>query len=397
APSPAAPAPGALAAQPTGDARPLFPSTFKPTQPAAPIRPSQAADAGAGAPDYPRFPALPPNWMFNPDTREFGRSQLKEWRQQQRQWKEQIRAAKRVGGQQAADQMAAVLQGTAATPEFRIQRFQRYAVGTVGTIAFLGVINGVTSPQFPWVIFPALGMGIGLMSRAVGLWLDGIPLSSIFTRQQVVLPAGASQGRAVDGASPARALPAHVSDGAVRQVLAKVPADVLAGPHGGALRGAADAKASILSTLASLSEADAKMLPPVTPTVDALIDRIAELVMSLHQLDQDASPDARRRLDERVAELRALPESAPDRERRLTLLERQQSTLSDLASRRDAVARSLDNATTLLDTMKLDLLKLRSSGLQSQFADQTLATQEARAVASEIERAIDVAAELRRL
>ncbi|MBY0308227.1 MAG: flagellar biosynthetic protein FliO, partial [Phycisphaerales bacterium] len=49
APSPAAPAPGALAAQPTGDARPLFPSTFKPTQPAAPIRPSQAADAGAGA------------------------------------------------------------------------------------------------------------------------------------------------------------------------------------------------------------------------------------------------------------------------------------------------------------------------------------------------------------
>jgi hypothetical protein len=47
--------------------------------------------------------------------------------------------------------------------------------------------------------------------------------------------------------------------------------------------------------------------------------------------------------------------------------------------------------------MKYDLLKLRSSGLQSQMSDATFQTQDARAVVAEIERALEVAEEVQKI
>ena len=92
-----------------------------------------------------------------------------------------------------------------------------------------------------------------------------------------------------------------------------------------------------------------------------------------------------------------MPADAPDRDRRVVLLERQQMTLADLASRRETVAAQLDNASLVLGTMKLDLLKLRSTGLQSQMSDATFQTQDARAVVAEIERALEVAEEVQKI
>ena len=117
----------------------------------------------------------------------------------------------------------------------------------------------------------------------------------------------------------------------------------------------------------------------------------------MQQLDRDASPDALRRLDRRLAEARAGDGDAAERERRVGLLERQHATLKDLAERRTTVAQQLENSSILLQTMKLDLLKLRSSGLESKIADSTMATQEARAVAMDIERLVDAANEVRNL
>ncbi|HVZ48247.1 MAG TPA: hypothetical protein VG916_05660, partial [Gemmatimonadaceae bacterium] len=82
-------------------------------------------------------------------------------------------------------------------------------------------------------------------------------------------------------------------------------------------------------------------------------------------------------------------------ERRVSLLERQHATLQDLVDRRATVAGQLESAALLLQTMKLDMLKLRSTGVESRLADTTLATQEARAVATDIERLVDAANEVR--
>jgi len=45
------------------------------------------------------------------------------------------------------------------------QSFKQYAVALV----FLGLINLITSPNTLWVIWPALGMGIALLSEVLGI------------------------------------------------------------------------------------------------------------------------------------------------------------------------------------------------------------------------------------
>ena len=175
------------------------------------------------------------------------------------------------------------------------------------------------------------------------------------------------------------------------------PREVVDGPYGGVLREAAEARATILDVLGTLSAADRQMLPEIRPTVDALDERIRSLAQALHQLDSDASPAAIARLAERIRGAEASPTDAPDRGRKLELLARQRATLNDLAERRGSVAQQLESAVLVLQTMKLDLLKLRSSGLETKLDATTGATQEARALSSDIGRVLDAANEVRKL
>jgi len=172
---------------------------------------------------------------------------------------------------------------------------------------------------------------------------------------------------------------------------------VLEGPQGATIREAVNTKATIVGVLAKLSPSDRQMLPEIQPTVDALVERICSLAQGLHQLDADASPAAIATLERRIAAAKSGPADAPDLERRLQLLERQRATLNDLAARRGTVAEQLERASLVLQTMKLDLFKLRSSGLDAKLDASTGATQEARALSTDIGRVIEAANEVRRL
>jgi serine/threonine-protein kinase len=61
------------------------------------------------------------------------------------------------------------------------------------------------------------------------------------------------------------------------------------------------------------------------------------------------------------------------------------------------VSRQIESAALALQNLKLDLIKLRSSGVQSAIADVTSATREARALSKEIGNILDAAAEVRKL
>jgi serine/threonine-protein kinase len=350
------------------------------------------ATGSPAQPPFPRFPALPPNWMFNPDTREYGREALREWKEKQKEWRQRYRGEPRDLVRQSRRELRAARRGEfdgELTPEERIRRIQRQAAGYLFTVGFLAAINLMTSPHFPWFLFPALGMGIGLATRISALWVDGIPLRRLFRRQPMKSVAAVAGER--DHVPRAVALPAPAPD------LSGSPREVLDGPHGAVLREAAEARSIIIDVLAKLSDADRQMLPEIKPTVDALDERIRSLAQALHQLDADASPAAIARLAERIATAEASPADAPDRERRLELLERQRATLNDLAARRGAVAQQLESAVLVLQTMRLDLLKLRSSGLETKLDATTSATQEARALSSDIGRVLDAANEVRKL
>jgi serine/threonine-protein kinase len=154
--------------------------------------------------------------------------------------------------------------------------------------------------------------------------------------------------------------------------------------------------------VANLSKADRALLPDITPTTNALVERVAQLAQTLHRLDGDIDPQLMADLDARIAGGGAGGGadgggSTDERQRRLALLNRQRGTIEELMQRRAALTRQLDNAGLALGNLRLDLIKLRSSGVESALRDVSSATQEARVLSREIETALDIASEMREL
>lgn len=271
----------------------------------------------------------------------------------------------------------------------RVRKFQKHVISNVFVMGMLFVINVVTSGDFPWFIFPWLGLSIGIAAHAFALWQDGILLRDVFRRPShlaqreapAIAPASAEE-RGFDAASRARTLAGEA---------------VYAGVHGGAVRRAVEDERAVQEILKSLSPADRAQLPDLEPTVRSLLDRVVSIAQALHALDADVSADQITRLDARLAEAKALPEGASDRERRIGLLERQRTSLEELVNRRTSLADQLENATLVLQTMRLDLLRLRSAGIGNAASDLNSVTQEARAVSRDIGRVLDAAAEVRKL
>jgi serine/threonine-protein kinase len=99
-------------------------------------------------------------------------------------------------------------------------------------------------------------------------------------------------------------------------------------------------------------------------------------------------------LDQRIADTER-SENTSDRERMLRLLRRQRETLANLLKSRDSLSEQYESAGLLLQNLKLDLIRMKSSGLQSGLADVTSVTQEARALSKEIGYVLAAADELR--
>jgi serine/threonine-protein kinase len=135
----------------------------------------------------------------------------------------------------------------------------------------------------------------------------------------------------------------------------------------------------------------------VKPTADALFTRIQTLAPALERLDAEIGTDRARSLDERIAQIQNQPGDAGDRERRLTLLRRQREMLADLETSRSKLLEQYESACLLLQNLALDLLKVRSSGLDSAIGGIASATQEARALSREISYVLDAATELKAL
>jgi serine/threonine-protein kinase len=170
--------------------------------------------------------------------------------------------------------------------------------------------------------------------------------------------------------------------------------DVLNSRHGAIVRRAAGDGAAVRQEVARLGPADRALLPDVVGVVDALVKRIASLATALHRLDGDLAPDALPELDKQIAAAES-ESAAPDRERKLGLLRRQRATLQDLADRRAMLSAQLENAGIVLRNIRLDLIRLRSAGVQSAIDDVATATQEARALSREIAHVLNAAEELK--
>jgi serine/threonine-protein kinase len=283
--------------------------------------------------------------------------------------------------------------------EERVIAFRRSVVAWVGWSALFFGVNAMAGGQV-WFWIPSAFLFINVLRRGGSIWSDGVgPLDAFKKGIRAKLRAreAAARGESVADA----ALPAPVHSVGPRETPEQyasriASAEVLAGPYGDAVRRAAADRALMRDIAAALRPIEREMIPDIGPTVDALAQRVGALAVTLHRLDGDVTGASLGSLDQRIAALETETPTA-ERERRLSLLQRQRTSLRDLLERRRSLADQLESAGLMLQNLKLDMLKFRSSGLGSAIEDQTSATQEARALSREIGHVVQAAEELRKL
>jgi hypothetical protein len=253
-------------------------------------------------------------------------------------------------------------------------QFARWAAVSGG----LFMINLATGISSPWFLFPAVGMGFGLLNNYAKLWQAGYTWRDVLNRPpapDALLGAGAKTGKL------SRALPPPKIDeyGQQMTLIMQAHADRLA----------------ILKLLERMSPSERKMLPDdVQGTVDGLYQRATDLAKTLHAMDSNLDVQSKDRLDQRIASLQREPDDE-ERTRRMGLLERQKKTLDDLRGRRDQIASQLENCILAMQNVRFDLLRLRSADAGNALGDLTMATQQARALSRDVDNAIVAASEIR--
>jgi serine/threonine-protein kinase len=97
-----------------------------------------------------------------------------------------------------------------------------------------------------------------------------------------------------------------------------------------------------------------------------------------------------------IAALRG-DDDTPEEQRRVVLLHHQRDALNELSQRRTTMGRQIESAALALANLRLDLIKLKSSGFGSSLHEMSSATQQARALSNEIGTVLAAVDELRDL
>src|SRR2546427_6878737 len=130
-----------------------------------------------------------------------------------------------------------------------------------------------------------------------------------------------------------------------------------------------------------------RSLPDVVVTVDALLKRAEDLARMLYGMSADMDDGALARIEVRIEAVKHHEEGA-ERERQLSLLDRQRQALSDLLARRKNVEEQIESCVLAMQNVRFDLLRLRSAGVAAGLSGLTHATQQGRALSRAVEHGI---------
>lgn len=264
----------------------------------------------------------------------------------------------------------------------RVQAMRGYALLTLGAVGLgiAGFVIGVEDIP-PLIVAPLVPMYM-----SVKLWRRGKSLRATGLRLRRVLLMPTAR----------RAFPPPPSTPRDHKLEKLAPREVLDGQYGSAIRRAVEDRAAILEIASKLPKEDRAQLRDLDATVNGLVERIAGLAHAIYRLGQSLDPRLAEEIDARIAAAQT-DATSPEGQRRLALLRRQRESYDELLERRATLGRQLDNAGIALGSLRLDLIRLRSSGLQSVLTDVSTATQEAQALSREIGAVLDAAAEVQKL
>lgn len=259
-----------------------------------------------------------------------------------------------------------------------VRRFRSNFASYVSVNGGFLLFNVVTGIESPWFLIPAIGWGIGLASQYGKLWADG------YSMRDVLNPPRAKDAIPRPGdVSPPKRLAAPGPE----------PTTDEFGKQVGSIVQMRKDRAAIVQSVGRLPQAERDMLPEVIQTVDALMERAAQLGRTLSQMEGGVSRDSIRELEERIAGLEQ--DSAGPGQHRVDLLRRQHESLTELLERRERLESQFASCVLAVQNVRFDLLRLRSAGIAEVLSDLTSATQQARALRIDVEAAIGAAGEIR--
>jgi hypothetical protein len=265
----------------------------------------------------------------------------------------------------------------------RVRAMRGYTWLTVGAIglSIAGFVVGVEEGIPPLVLAPLVSgyMSLKWWRRGRSLRESGLGLRRVILSPRLKW-----------------VLPRPATPPTTEQLAKLAPREVLESPLGMPIRRAVEERSAILAIAASLSKSDRAVIPDLEATVNGLVERVVSVAQVLYRLDQSMDPRLAADLDARIADAARDGDSA-EGQRRLALLRRQRDTIEELMQRRAALARQLESAGLALGNLRLDLIKLRSSGLQSALSDVSSATQEAHALSREIGVVLEAVSEVKKL
>jgi eukaryotic-like serine/threonine-protein kinase len=254
------------------------------------------------------------------------------------------------------------------------EKFAKWAAVT-GGLFFVNLFTGLGSP---WFLFPAGIMGFSLLTSYSKLWQSGYSWRDVLARP----PAhDALEAKALGrGGKLARNLPA--------------PAAKDFGGQWSKMHHAHADRVAIYALLDRLSPEEAKMLPDVAVTVDGLYARASDLGKTLGAMEVNLATGEVPRIEQRI-QLLLQEQAGEDRDRREAMLKRQRDTLTEIQKRYDDMRQHFESCVLAIQTMRYDLLRLRSSGIAAVAGELTQATQAAKLLSRDVDIAIEAAGEMR--
>jgi eukaryotic-like serine/threonine-protein kinase len=155
----------------------------------------------------------------------------------------------------------------------------------------------------------------------------------------------------------------------------------------------------ILRLIETLPKREREQVDEVPATADALYRRIELLAVDLTELDRGFAADDGDKVEREIEQLEAaanpLDGRSEERIRRLSILRRKLISLRELKKKRESQSARFENCVLALENMRYDVLKLKTGG--QSFQQVTLLAERAMSLAQEVDNAVYVADEMRKL
>jgi eukaryotic-like serine/threonine-protein kinase len=183
---------------------------------------------------------------------------------------------------------------------------------------------------------------------------------------------------------------------------AGAPAPYADSRYGSAIREAESDHREIHRQLLNMPPDEREQIPEVASSADAVFRKVQQLALSLSDMDRGAGQDTPEIVEKEISTLESQANpldyrASEERVRRLAFLRRQRRALAEVGRKKKEAQEKLDNCRQLLRSMRLELVRFRTGGLNAQPTGLTMVTQQAQNVVRDMGYLSDANAELNAL